>query len=466
MHREARIVARRFGCFLLMGFLVTLAACAGGNTGLGVPPLSVDGPSRGTRPGPIPSTYPGSNGETLVYSGKMTQKFQSFPEVVAPGSTPEPVSVTKGNVSQTITVRTRQSFNGGKQLVDLHDEESDAYASGLKVTTSTTDSFEKRQASQLLNYGSQYVDESGDTMTTSYAPPRVEDTLPENPGAQWSNGAGALVLEGLAGDKKGSPITVSRTVHDDGTYSESTTYPPGYSALGYTGVGQIQENTDGTGTYAFVANGSPLTIVYSQPVPQLSGPPLITIGVYQQLDPTSGSTPTSVSTLASWYGTAPALYNEIDRDFGEVAVPAPCALRSKFPKSATEIRKTIDTTDTVLGYTDHEVSASYVVPGFGVLCSTLQDTQTLYYDFNGDQPFVFTEAPPLEIASLSETLALKSSSADVHKSSRIAPPASSDLDIAPALRAGFERAVETNRRRFANHILKTLLAARTRGALR
>ena len=470
MHRGAKSIARSSLCFLLVGFLAALAGCGGGNASSTVPALALSpaAAKSAASPTPLPSTYPLGNGETLVYAGKLTQTFQSFPEVVPPGTpSPEPISVTKLKVSQKISVRTNQSFNGGSGLADLHDAEIDADISGLETTTSTTDTYETATSSQLANYGSKYVDESGDSMTVSYAPQRIEDELPEKGGAQWTNGAGASVLEAIAGDKRGSPVTVSRTVHGDGTYSESTTYPKGYSAPGYTGVGQIQENTDGSGSYAFVANGSAITIEYSQPVPQPTGPPLIKIAEYAQLDPTASSTPELLGSLPAWYGTAPPFYNEIDRDLGTVAVPADCKLRARFPKSATEIQETIDTTDTVLGYTEEEVETNYVAARYGVLCSRLQDTQSLYYDFNGDQPFVFSLIPPLEITKVSETLALQPSSTLVRStSSRSAFAQSIAPAVAPALRAGFERSVEAARRRRAERIMRVLLTSRLRGVSR
>lgn len=453
--------------------LAMLSGCNGGSTSSNVllPATDVVSSASAAKPRSTPSPYPWSNGEVVRYAGMLTQRFQNFPEVVPPGTpSPEPISVTRERVSQTIAIRTQQSFNGGTRLTDLHDEESDAYTSGLKTTTHTTDTYEKAGSppSQLVNYGSQYVDESGDTMTTSYAPPRVENELPERAGAQWSNGAGAQVLEALAGDKKGSPVTVSRTVDNDGTYNESTTYPLGYSGLGYTGIGQIQENVDGSGTYAFVTTNAPTTIDYSAPVPQPTGRPRLTIAVYDQLDPTPSDKPSSLNTLASWYGASPAFYNEIDRDLGKVTVPAACALSAKFPKAAIAVQETVDTTDTVLGYTEHQVETSYVAAGYGVLCSVLSDKQTLYYDFNGDEPYVFTNAPPLEIATLSETLALQPTSHTAKATSAAVTSSSGAIvgDVAPALRLGFEHAVETLRRHRAERLLKALLTARERGVSR
>jgi hypothetical protein len=472
MHREARGIARSSFCFLLLCFVAPLAGCAGGNFASGVPVTSsaITGAashSAKATPTPAPSAYPLGAGETLVYSGTLTQKFQEFPEVVAPSDpSPEPPSITKTSVSQTVSVRTKQAFNGGTGLTDLHDVEIDAESSGLKTTKSTTDLFERvttGSSSRLLNYGSQFADESGDTTTTSYAPQRIEDELPERGGAQWTNGAGAQVLEALAGNKKGSPVTVTRNVNSDGTYDESTTFPPGYSAPGFTGADRIQENTDGSGTFAFVSDGTAVTIDYSAPLPQATSSPVVAITEYDTLDPQPSTTPAFEGELPDWYGSTPEFYNEVDRDLGVVSVPAACKLRARFPKSAHEIQETIDTTDTVLGYIEQQVRTNYVAAGYGVLCTTLVDTQSLYYDFAGDQPFVFSVTPPLEITTVHETLALQPASAKTREAAtQTAAPSGIAFDASPVLRAGFERSIETVRRQRAERIGRILLATRHR----
>jgi hypothetical protein len=449
-------------------FLVALAGCGGGGAGAtgSTLPTTTTISSNVSNPTPSPSPYPQTAGDTLVYAGTLTQTFQSFPEVVAPGSpSPEPTATSVVGVTQQISVLGNQAFNGGSGLTDLHSVETDADASGLKTTTSTTDTFEtiaqSGSSSPLLDYGSQYADEAGDTMTTSYSPARVEDQLPETPGAQWSNGAGATVLEALAGNANGSAITVDRNVHADGTYSENTTYPPGYSAPGYTGVGEIQENTDGSGTYAWVADGAPITIEYSAPVPQASGSPLITVAEFEGLDPTPDTPPSQAFTLSTWYGTAPSFYNEIDRDLGNVAVPATCKLSASLPQSATAIQETTARIDTVVGYTEQETQTTFVAQGYGPICIVLHDVQTLYYDFNGDQPFVFTTTPPLEIATVDEALALQPGSSTTNATSRASSSGrSTPVDVAPALRIAFDRALEAVRRRHTLAILHGLLAHR------
>jgi hypothetical protein len=449
-------------------FLVAIAGCGGGNASSSIP-VTVS-TAAASSPAPLPS----SNGDELVYSGTLTQTFQNFPEVVPPGSpSPEPTSVTTENVTQQITVLSNQAFNGGTGLTDLHSVETDAQASGLKTTTSTTDTYETTaqagSTSQLLDYGSQFADEAGDTMTTSYQPQRIDDELPETAGATWTNGAGAQVDQALAGDASGSAITVAQTINPNGTYSEATTYPPNYSAPGFTGVGQIQENADGSGTFAFVANDAALTIEYSEPVPQATGSPLITIAEFGGLDPTAADQPNASFTLSDWYGSAPAFYSEADRDLGTVTVPSSCALSSSFPQSAAAIQETITRTDTILGYTEQEVQTSYVSSGVGPLCTVLQDTQTLFYDFNGDQAAVFTATPPLEIASVAETLALQPASASTStataktraKSTSISSLSHTQFDVAPALRVRFDRAVEIARRRIVNALARRANSIRT-----
>jgi hypothetical protein len=450
---------------------LVLPGCGGASGGSNTLPsqigqsASTPTPAPAPTPAVSPSPYPHTEGDVFVYGGTLTQTYQSFPEVVAPGTpAPEPTSVTTQNVTQTVTVRTNQSFNGGSGLFDLHSAETDAYASGLKTTTSTTDTYEAiaqaGSSSQLVSYGSQFTDEAGDSMTVSNAPQVILDQLPHTAGAQWSNGPGATVLQALAGNSNGSAITVQRTVHSDGTYSETTTYPPGYAAPGYTGTGDIQENTDGSGTFAWVANSSAITIEYSKPVPQATGAPLITVAEFFGLDPTAANPPNASFQLPTWYGAAPAFYGETDKNLGVVPVPSSCGLKSPFPQQAYAIAQIVDRTDTILGYTEHQTVTNYVADGYGTLCSVLSDTQTLYYDFNGDQAFVFTTKPPLEIATVTETLALQPSSAIVAAQSRmknsVATQTTPSLQIGAALRGRFDHAVAAQRQNLAHSLVRAI----------
>jgi hypothetical protein len=449
-------------------FLVAMTGCGGGGSGSSyVPPAGTGtktGTSSQTSATATPSPYPQTNGATYVYAGTLTQTFVSYPEVVAPGTpSPEPTSVTVTDVTQQITIETNQAFNGGSGLTDYHDAETDALASGLKTTTSTTDTYEtiaqSGSSSELLDYGSQYADESGDTMTTQWQPQRVEDELPEATGTKWSNGAGASIQEAIAGDSSGSPVTVQRTIANIGTYTEDTTYPQGYEAVGYTGVGTIQENSDGSGSYAWVTEGEPITIEYSAPVPQPTGSPQITVAEFPNLLPPPDETPSESFELGAWYGVSPAFYNESDVDLGSIAVPASCSLSSSLPQTAQAIQETTNTLDTVIGYTETTTQTTYVAAGYGPVCTVLSDQQQLYYDFNGDQAFAFATLTPLEITTTAETLALQpGSSTSVSARSRVATSS-----LAPALRAHFERAVEQVRRRNVQTIAR-LLATHTFGA--
>jgi hypothetical protein len=441
-------------CFLL-------TACGGGGGG-GSPALVPTGTAATNAPSSAPSVstspYPRTDGDVYVYSGQLQQTFQSFPEVVPLGTpSPEPTSVTTENVTQNISVKSNQTFNGGTGLYNLHSAETDAITTGLKTTTSTTDTYEaiaqSGTSSQLLDYGSQFADEAGDTTTTMYSPQAILDELPEMPGAQWSNGPGATIDEALAGNSSGSAITSVRTVNSDGSYSENTTYPPNYSAPGYTGVGQIQENTDGSGTFSFVANGGAIAITYSKPEPQPTGAPLITVNEYLGLNTTVK--PYATFQLPTWYGNAPALYNESDLDEGTVTVPAACGLAKTFPSQATAIAQTISRTDTILGYTEQQTTTNYVAAGYGNLCTISKDTQTFYYDFNGDQPFVYTQAPPLQITTVAETLALQPGSVVGGTPMKVA--------VGTALQASFRRAVSNVRQTRTMQLVRAAQSLRAKG---
>lgn len=459
---RAGAVGIALGCLC---FLLTLSACGGGggsSTSSAVVPVLSPGAAT-SAPATSGSPYPTSDGASLAYNGTLTQSFQTFTEVSAPGSSPEPVSTTTQNVNAAITVRANQSFNGNNGLFDLHSNETDADASGLKTTTSTTDTYESVAAngasSQLLQYGSLFVDEAGDSTTTSFASPLTLDQIPETGGAQWTNSPAASIQQALAGNSNGSSVTVQRTIHSDGTYSENTTYPTNYSYPGYTGVGQIQENTDGSGSFAFVSNTSPLTLQYSVPVPQPTGSPLITIAEFPYLDPTPGSTPPptgAVFQLPDWYGSAPQFYNETDRDLGELAVPSSCKLSAQLPQSAYAIQQTIDRTDTILGTTEHLTTTSYVSAGYGALCTTQSDTLTLYYDFSGDQRYAFTSNMPLEIDTVNETLTLQSATSAARTRTASVSSVSARADASAVMRAAFDGKIATLRAQRVSKLLQSL----------
>lgn len=407
----------------------------------------------------------------FVYAGQLQQAYQTFPEVVAPGSpSPDPIATTTVNVTQTVTVRPNQTFNAASGLTGLHSVETDALASGLKTTTATTDTYEALLAngatSQLLDYGSQYADEAGDTISTLLTPAAVLDQLPEIAGAQWTNGPAATIDEAIAGDTTGSAVTVVRTVNVDGSYNEKTTYPPNYSAPGYTGVGNIQENADGSGTFSFVAGGGALSITYSVPIPQSTGAPLITVKLFGSLNTTGN--PAQSFQVPAWYGPAAPLYAETDRDQGVVTVPSSCNLAKTLPAQATALAQTIARTDTVLGYTETQTTTSYVAPGYGLLCATLSDTQTLYYDFNGDQRYVFTSKLPLQITTATQTLALQPGSqiagttttSSVHTGVQ-AP----QFAIVAALRARFDRSVRAAHRTRLGQLIRGASRMRAPGGV-
>lgn len=465
-------VALVSSCFLL------LDACSGGGGSAVTPPGPAGPASSASGPLPSPSPYPRAPGDSFVYSGELQQAFQSFPELAPPSASPEPISQTTENVTQTVSVQTNQTFNGTSGLTDLHIAETDALTTGLKTTTSTTDTYESVPAqsgvsAQLLGYGSQFTDEAGDTTSTMLSPAAILDQLPESAGAQWSNGAGATIDEALAGNSAGSAVTVVRTVNADGSYTESTTYPPNYSLPGFTGVGKIQENADGSGVFSFQQNGLySTTLTYSKPEPQPSGPPLIIVNVYAGENTTVA--PRQTIGIPTWYGNTPALYNETDLDQGTQPIPSACKLASSLPTQGTALAQTIARTDTVLGYTEQETTTSYVAPGYGVLCTVATDKQTLYYAFNGDQASVFTATPPFEITTVSETLALQPSSVIVgpttsspERTTSAARSTSSALpafNLTPALRANFERAVQAAHRNRAARLAQSLAALRAKGA--
>ena len=359
------------------------------------------------------SQRPASGGDTYTFTGSLTQTFNRTFQTPMPGQSPMPVSSTTTNVTQSILVKSGTSYQGQSGLYDFALSETDV--TPLKTSTSTSDSyygFGANGASEL-NYGSQWADESGDTLATTYPTPLIVDELPETQGAQWTNAAAASIYENISNDSSGQALTSHRVYNADGTYTEATTYPPGY-ILASLAQSTITENPDGSGSYMVPAAGGFLNFFgFSAPSTAQSATPTITVNVYYSATPAPGAPPDGVNQVPAWYPPKPTLYSESDVDNGLQTLPQTCKVPAAFGTQAMQLVQTINRLDTVLGYTDVQTTTSYVVNGFGPVCVQLNDLQTDYYDFNDDGSLFTPNGQPLQTTTTAETLTLQQNGTSV-----------------------------------------------------
>ncbi len=387
------------------GCAIALSACGGGSGTSGPPPAlpaTTVTPSTPPTPGP---DIPLGAGQSFSYNGTMTAtQLRLLPA-------PMPTATTLTTVQQNGVLKDGQTFNGVNRLYDVSVAESDSTA--LKTSTSQTDTYYALSSpapdgtTSLLEYGSTWADENQNTLTYLYSTPQILGELPEKVGTSWTNTPAMTVYENDANDANGSAI-FSKTVYaQDGSYTETTTYPPGYNA----GQSIITENADGSGSISNVFGIG--VIIFAPPQPQSLGTYLLPYAVYGSPNPGPTAQPLQSTTVGAWYTVPVTLYHEADADLGSQPLPAACNVPSSVATAAMDTRRTITRTDTILGYTDAQTIDEYRVRTAGAVCVQMNDTQNSYYDFNGDQLFIIapssspTYVPtPYQTNTTSETLGL------------------------------------------------------------
>lgn len=386
----------------------------------------------------VQSQRPATNGDTYAYSGTFTQEFdRALPS-------PMPTATASQSVTQTVSVKGGQTFQGQSNLFDVVSAETDT--SSLQTVTSQSDTFVGFSSSSLpaqyLEYGSRWQDEMGNSISYVYATPRILDQLPEKSGNTWTNSAAASIDENESVGSTGSAFTSQLVYNADGTYSETSSYPPGYFGISSSSQrGVVVENSDGSGNYSVPIYGAG-DVVFGAPV---NGQ--IPYSVYRQASPAPTDTPLVTGTIGAWY-SAPAFYSETNVDNGQTAVPAACNASSAFGSNAEQLVQTTSRLDTVLGYTESTTTTTYLVTGYGAVCIQMSDVTTSYYDFQGDSLALFY-SHPYQITKISETLGLQQTgtsiigSTTVRRSNAVTSAPAAYATIANSL---FARTLEKTRR--------------------
>lgn len=211
------------------------------------------------------------------------------------------------------------------------------------------------------------------------------DSLPETPGASWSNVPSSTFTEKFADGH-----TIQRTINADGSYTDVTTALQG---SGSANAVSIIENSDGSGSYtAPFASGNITEVVISAPVlptpepsstPDPSLQPQVTITVDFTGNYASIFGPSMSNEYPPFYAFSPepVLYTETDAIAAAATLPAQCA--NSYGMSGTKLDRTITTLDTILGYVETTDYATYEAAGYPV-CTVLDDVINYAYDYAGD----------------------------------------------------------------------------------
>ena len=408
-----------------------LSACGGGGGG---------GGGTGT-PNVVPtpantSFRPDESGDTFAYTGTLSETFVRPPITTAPTPNPNPTSsqTLSANVTTNVVVSTGVSFNGQNNLSDFKATETDAYTSPPQSVTSITDQYlnfvPSGASTQVIEVGSN-VDNTttGVTIKTIFGTGNgLLDVIPEVAGAITPANNATLTTDETDPDGQ----TTSQSFHADGSYTETTNYPGGFTAT-------VTENSDGTGQYSLpldefpnstVAYGSvsggniPITITFA---PGLAGP---------------GPNPV-VNNLSvpDWYpATPPVLYAQTYVNSGSTAIPSGCGVPAALSTRLTnKLVQTTTTVDTIFGESETQTVTSYDSQGLGIVCLQLNDTTLQYYDFTGQSQYTldFSDTP-VQTTTLAETLGLQAATV-IGTSGGLR--ASATAPVVQALRARFEAAV-------------------------
>jgi hypothetical protein len=393
----------------------------------------------------VQSERPATNGDAYAYSGTFAQEFDR----VLPS--PMPTAVASQNVTQTVTVKDGQTFQGHSNLYDIVSNETDV--TSLQTVTSQANTFVGFSSNSLpasyLEYGSRWEDQNGNSISYVYATPRILDELPEKTGQSWTNSASASISENESVGATGAAFSSQRVYNADGTYTDNSSFPPGYFGIGSSSDrGVIVENADGSGYYSIPIYGAG-DVVFGAPV---NGQ--IPYQVYAQASPQPTDTPLVAGNIGAWY-SAPTFYTESNVDNGPTAIPASCNASAAFGSNAEQIVQTINRLDTVLGYTEATTTTTYLVSGYGAVCIQMSDVTSSYYDFQGDSTAIFY-SQPYQITKTSETLGLQQSGTSVIGSKSVTRSAAS-LSTAAYATIGnslFARTLEKRRSARARAIFK------------
>ncbi|MBV8370394.1 MAG: hypothetical protein JO036_15915 [Candidatus Eremiobacteraeota bacterium] len=415
------------------GTLTTGAVDASGNV-IATEQTAGRGGVKGTQAVLVSSQRPGYTGDAFSFSGTLSSTTQQTNSNIT--TQPQTDAAT---VALTSTVKGFTPSTAGAGQNAVQSSETDTYP--LQTITTNTNSVYVYTAASghgtLSISSSDAKDSNGVEYLTQYGSGNgTLDVLPEAPGAFGPNNAALTYTET---DPAG--FGRQRTTNADGSYTEQ-----GHDALG--DVQTITVNPDLSAAYdARQYSGFRFTATAPS-----GTPPRITYRVFN-----SSGTQLAAFNIPSWIPasmTQPS--TETDADNGSQTFPAACNVPAKYGTSGNQIVQTVNRADTALGNLETLTTTTYTSGTAGPVCIQMTDSIKTFYDYtlqNGFIVFVSGNAQPLQLTSVSETLALQSAktsggtttqavargtSSASRGASSIAPGAFAPLAFA---RARFEQAV-------------------------
>ncbi|MEO6912597.1 MAG: hypothetical protein ABI182_01075 [Candidatus Baltobacteraceae bacterium] len=440
----------------LVALAAGLAACGGNGGGTTTPPTPAPIPT-GT---PVPGYFnqrPANPGDAFAFAGMMTAtNVYNYP------ATPLPTTTVSSIIAQAITVTAALNPFVSQTATDFNTVETDTQ--NLRTLTTTSDGFygfaPAGSGFNFVLYGLTTTDSGGSSYKYAYGTtPLIIDELPQAAGS-FTNTAAVTITE-----KDADGTNAVRTYNPDGTYTETQNQPLGSSAT-------VIESPDGSGSYLGNGffNGQIAGLTFSAPVGgKISAaivfplPPTPTPNPTGSPAPTPNpTTPPQVITVNQWYPATPKFYNEADVATTAVTFPASCNVPASYGTSGNQLTQTIDRLDTVFGFTDHMVTTSYLVAGFGPVCVSMSDLQTSYYDYLGDQNFTYVfSSQPQSTSTILENLTLQAGATIKSRARKDAAGSPIPSSMIVAGRARFLTAIADERRsreRAFEHYLKQRLA--------
>jgi hypothetical protein len=316
-----------------------------------------------------------------------------------------PPAVLSYNVSATVSEGSSPAPTPSAGLIDEHVAETDT--GSLESATYATDSWIGISSattpwSELLYATTQQEPSSADApvITTNYTNAQTIDQYPATSGASWTNNPAAKVVYNYADGDNGV-----RMVSSIGTYIDTESI----LAAAAGGTATLTENSDGSGSIVgpYFGGGIISQVAFAAPSPAAS-PTSVTVSIdFSTFAQTNyGYPPASTATDGLWYKLPPAFYTETDTITTNAGLPQSCMPNAFNFTQATDVRRTMATIDTVVGYQDDTIIDSYEYNGVPV-CLVTEDIQLYAYDEQANQPyFIFVGELGLEVVTTLESLVL------------------------------------------------------------
>lgn len=157
--------------------------------------------------------HPIAGGDSFAYSGTLSSTYSQ----TAP--CPEPSASSNATVAVTV-LATPTALPGVGTVSDLQSTESDAFPT--ETTTTVTDQYVQNAGSAYELFEQKSSDGNGNSLDRKYTTAQLLDKLPETPSDTWTNSSAQA---GTMTETLADGTSVSRTIANDGSYTENETFP-------------------------------------------------------------------------------------------------------------------------------------------------------------------------------------------------------------------------------------------------